>query len=437
MKRVLLVVLSLMVLASLVWAGGKQEKEAASTGKIKLRAYLLYFDEARKLIAEKYYKPWLAERLPNLDVTWELGQNDQTSYIAQLQTYLAAGDMPDEWITMGYAQSIPLLKAGALAKLDEYFAKDGYNKKFTPVLRDAYTARDGHMYAINNGSDAYCAIAIYGNKDMFSAAGLAIPKTWDEFTHAIEVFKGNGITPMLLNGKDDWEMVALLQMLTWVEDKKATENLVNGKIKIDDPVYLNAFTRAKQLAEMGAFQKGFLNDDYLTCLENFKAGKAPMMFAVTWSLYALFADISGNAGPLQKFIVLIPFPSTKGEDLSGVRVVHADAMLGHSVYAKSKNVEWAVKLLEMMNDADATYGVTRGYPVALDVGVELDKSKMSPFILDYIDSFGKAPYKYGELYNNFTADIIASFFMNTQAVMAGTKTPQGAIADINKAMSSK
>jgi len=102
---------------------------------------------------------------------------DWTTYWDKLQTSLAGGNAPDVFLMDG-----PLYPdyqtRDQLLDLTPLIARDGFD---TTTLADLavqdFTAPDGHMYGLPRDLNA---IALFYNKTMFDAAGIAYPDgTWD------------------------------------------------------------------------------------------------------------------------------------------------------------------------------------------------------------------------------------------------------------------
>ena len=253
-----------------------------------------------------------------------------------------AGDMPDVFFMYGTSNALPFIKAGALEPILPHFEASGAVDKMTPDLIRAFSFPDGNIYALHIGTDFNFFLAFLQNKDMFAEYGIETPVTWDEFKAALVTLKSKGVIPLLVNGKDGFALIDLYEMMVYAEDPQAIEKLLQTKtIGPDDPVFLNAANRLKELADMDVFQKGFLNDDYSTCIDYFSSESAGMMLCETWALTIL--DQPGH--PAELFVDLVPMPSAKeGLDLSSVYITHGDPGQGHAISATSKYKDEAAKL---------------------------------------------------------------------------------------------
>ena len=100
---------------------------------------------------------------------------------------------PAASVLAGYA------RVGALAPLDEYYAKYGW-----PQVNEFYKGRnsyDGHIYAVPMEQDL---MGVYYNKTLFEKNGIAIPTTYAGFLAAADKFKKAGIIPIAFGNRDRW-----------------------------------------------------------------------------------------------------------------------------------------------------------------------------------------------------------------------------------------
>ena len=128
---------------------------------------------------------------------------DRQNYSTTLQSRITGGNPPDIAIIPGI---------GFLRR----FAKDGSLKKIADLGIDtsglAGSYPEGFLGAGTVDGDLYAVPAKYNNKgtmwyrpDLFKAAGVTPPKTWEEFKAALEALKSKP-GAMALGAKDDWNL---------------------------------------------------------------------------------------------------------------------------------------------------------------------------------------------------------------------------------------
>ena len=124
---------------------------------------------------------------------------------------LAAGSLPDVF-TVPFTDAKTLLENGQLMDVTDEIAALGYTDKFNPIILDAVTGSDGHLYGFPR--QAY-AMGLHYNRDLFEAAGLdpdSPPTTWDEVREAAKAISDAtgkaGFMEMTINNTGGWQLVA-------------------------------------------------------------------------------------------------------------------------------------------------------------------------------------------------------------------------------------
>ena len=120
----------------------------------------------------------------------------------KLKIAAATGSQGDVFMCWGggYAQSY--VEAGVVLPLDEYFESSG---ALDDMLDGAltYCTYDGQAYGLPLKQ---WAGTLFCNQDLFDQYNVEIPKTWDQLMTAVETFRANGVTPMVLGAKDAWHI---------------------------------------------------------------------------------------------------------------------------------------------------------------------------------------------------------------------------------------
>jgi multiple sugar transport system substrate-binding protein len=161
-----------MLVAGLLLAGALPvAAQEEPSGQIR---YAIWGDPAELANQISLVEAFEAEH-PGIDV--EVTVSDWDAYWTGLQTSIAGGDAPDV-----FAMDGPLFpdyqSRGVLLDLKPYIDRDGFD---VTALADAgvahFTTADGGQYGLPRDLNV---VALYYNKAMFDAAGLAYPdETWD------------------------------------------------------------------------------------------------------------------------------------------------------------------------------------------------------------------------------------------------------------------
>ena len=171
-KALLLMVVVLMVAFAIL-------PQLAMAKDVTLRLAGWQSSPAEREMMEGMLKQFEAEN-PGIKVKYEIIQDN---YEVKIKTMLAAKTAPDVF----YADIFwvkPLMKRGVLLSLNKYMPTTGTKiGDFLPSLMEGFTYK-GEVYGIPKD---FNTLAIFYNKEMFDAAGIAYPSgnwTWDDFRAA-------------------------------------------------------------------------------------------------------------------------------------------------------------------------------------------------------------------------------------------------------------
>lgn len=259
----------------------------------------------------------------------------------------------------GNATAGLLASQGLLSSLDDAVEEYGWDDLLAPSLQT--TARydedgimgSGSWYGIPNYGEF---VTVYYNKDMFAAAGLEVPTTYDEFVGVLDAFAAQGITPLAEAGAEYplgqlWYQLALTQAdRQFVNDYQLYENPVDWQG--DEVTY--ATETLKEYVDAGYLSpdvSGMKAEDAGTA---FIAGDYPMFVSGSWWYGRFNTEITDFEWGI------FPFP---GSELS----------LGSSgnlwvVPENAQNKELAYEFIDitMRPEIQAIIGNNGGVPVAAD-----------------------------------------------------------------------
>ncbi len=119
---------------------------------------------------------------------------------------------------------------------------------------------------------------------MFEDAQVTPPTTFSEFLDACEALKAAGYTPISVSGKDNWQILRYLLMITYrYADNDFLYNLAQGDQKMDSEIGRKAAEFVQTLGT-NYFQSGFASTDYTGASDYFTGGSAAMYYQGTWDL---------------------------------------------------------------------------------------------------------------------------------------------------------
>jgi multiple sugar transport system substrate-binding protein len=327
------------------------------------------WDQTWADIIGKSIDAWKAEYCPGAEV--DLIQQPWDSYWDALKTSAAGGDMPDIF-NMSQDRFFFYADNDAVLDLQPYWNEYGVDTTlWGSGLVDPYRWGDaGDLYAAPVNWDT---VAIYYNKDMFDAAGLAYPTadwTWDDF--AADAAK-------LTNPDADVYGAAVYSeyqagYANWIASTGETPivDAARTKCMLTEPGNMEALNFLKDLYDKGYMPSvstigGASADDSF----NFWAsGKVAMVTNGSWKLSQAIQGVTFNWD-----VVQLPKNPTSGRSRS---ILHA---VGYLASSHTANPDLAANLILFLASDEGQKFFAEGGNVA--------PANPSPAIQQlWIDSFG-------------------------------------------------
>jgi multiple sugar transport system substrate-binding protein len=252
------------------------------------------------------------------------------NYWDKLQTSVAGGESFDLfWLN---ATNFPVYAGrGALLDLQPLVDSGEIDMSVFPQsLIDLYTF-DGDVYGIPKDFDT---IALYYNKDLFDAAGLAYPDdtwTWDDLKSAAEKLTGDGIWGFIAQPGGQ---VSLYNFILQNEGHILSED--NSALLIDEPASCDAVKYLYSFVEEGLSPDGATQQSADPESTLFPGGVAAMMTSGSWNA-APFHD-AANIG-----VAPLPMGKTRAS------VIHG---LANVVWSGTAHPDEAMEFAKYLSTAD-------------------------------------------------------------------------------------
>lgn len=172
MRRIVIAVLSLaVILGFLFWRFGPNLGQQ-KTGPVVLTYWGLWEDEnIIRPVLEEYQK-----NNPNIQITYK--RQSSINYRTRVQTQVREGVGPD--VFMIHNSWLPMFEGDLASAPDGIFPLAEYRSAFYPVAEASFV-KSGQIFAVPTGIDG---LALYYNEELLSAAGVGVPKSWQEFVDA-------------------------------------------------------------------------------------------------------------------------------------------------------------------------------------------------------------------------------------------------------------
>lgn len=358
MKYLIIGVLAFAVIAGfLFWKFGPTfNKKPEEKIPVVIEVWGLWEDE-------NLMKPALDEyKKIKPDVTINYRFQSSQNYRTRTQTKISANEGPDIYM-INNAWTFMFLKSGSITPAPkEVFTPQEYSQVFYPVIRDDFTNyleiksavdnaanvsgknkalsdefnAQGKIYAIPRGIDG---LALYYNVDILTAAGIEVPKSWNEFKDAAfkltvadqsNVIKTAGTALGLTGNVDHWSDVLGLLFL-----QQPGAN-INAPSEGSGGDVLRFYTDFAKVSD-----KRVWDNTFEPSTQAFAAGKVAFYFGPSWRAHDL-----RQMNPQLNFRIA-PMPQLAGKSVAWANY------WGYAVSSKSKFPKESWEFLKFLTSAEA------------------------------------------------------------------------------------
>lgn len=338
-----------------------------------------------------------------------------TDGLARLRNAQLAGDQVDVVVCAANPVNTSYARLGLIKPVDALV--DSMKDRFTDGSVANFTV-GGKVWGVP--VSAVNLTTFFYNKDLFDQAGVAAPKTYEEFLAIAPKLSALGVIPVIHQGKNAW-MWPLYYMSSLAETTgnnqvAFVEDTLAGKAKFTDPPSLKALQLTRKWVDDGILdpQSNELDEDAMKSV--FYSGKAAAYFGGSWDVPGIAANAGFKWG-------VFKFPKYSSEP--GNPVAFGGAESGLCVSASSPNPTLAEAYVafaaEDANTADLLAPLKplatshKGVPGADDpIAKDLQTFLPADKFLDWI----------------WPRELTETIQREIQAMMGGSETPEQAAANI-------
>jgi raffinose/stachyose/melibiose transport system substrate-binding protein len=368
------------------------------------------------------------------DIKIEFWRGELPDYQKKLQVAMMAGEGPD---VMGmqiggmmsqYSKFLLPVRPMADSKWGA-----GWESKLTPIALDETKDSKGNLVALPINFSAQ-EFVLY-NKAIFDKAGIKdLPKTFDEWKAICDKLRAQGIIPVALGAKDVWHDVDVFVALSNQFAPGAIYQAEGGKKKWTDKEFVDTMKAWKRLFDDKIVQDGALGvSTYPDARDQYYyAGKAAMFMTGTWHVgYALPGGEKFGTkiekDPTGIFILpqVGPNPSRA--------IASVDTAIAINKDTKNKEAAWKLfSFMTMEEGQQIMADFMQGSPSKK--GIEVQTLSKFPYkseadALTYANNaisnaVGRRTLVHPEINN--------ALGLAMQEVASGKKTPESALADVQK-----
>jgi raffinose/stachyose/melibiose transport system substrate-binding protein len=342
-------------------------------------------------------------------------------YRQKMTTLGASGSLPDIFMANG-SMLLDFVPKGYVAEWDDILSQEQHKEWSGGFIEGAFDdfVINGKIYGAP--IQVQSTHVVYYNQELFNQAGITeFPQEWDGFIDAIEKLKAAGLIPIASGNKPNWPFGSTV-FSTLADRVTGTEwflNLKEGKAKFTDPEFVDALTKTKQLADMGAFNKDMNSLDPDQGLALYLNKQAAMYISGAWTVTA----ISQNAPEdVQQNTRLALLPKIgKGE----AHAVSGGGGWSYAINAKlsGKKKDLAIELIKKWTDADYSREVMEVNGMPPQKVETYDKSKLSALSVEYFELMDGV--KYTPVYDiHLKPNLVETLYKGLQDLVIGQTTPE-------------
>ncbi len=207
---------------------------------------------------------------------------DRPSYIQKYETLAAAKKLPELFDTDATPFAQKLAGQGRMVNVDALLTDLDLADDYRPAALNYQRFDDGSLYMV---PFEFQLEYFWYNSALLKSAGVETPKTLDDFPQMCKDLRAKGITPIALDGQDQWPLERYMAYYPFrMSGPQYVQDLKNGDASFADPEGRAAAEWLYNLGKAGCFQEGFSSTGYADAQALFTSGQAAVYNIGTWEL---------------------------------------------------------------------------------------------------------------------------------------------------------
>ncbi|MGY4690971.1 ABC transporter substrate-binding protein [Salibacterium sp. K-3] len=241
----------------------------------------------------------------------------------QFQTAINNDELPDMFVRANVMPVRQLEEQGQIKNLNEVFTEEVRDQFRDEVWQENFTVLGEDVYQLPLYSGK-SSVMMYYNKDVLEKFGISedeVPETWEELKQVsmqINEESNGSIYGLTLGAEASWlSDLFMKQMGTSINPEMHTSievaknvNYKNGEVKLATDANIEIMNYLKDLQESNALDPQSVENDELTAISNFAAGRAAFFFGGNWDGSIL---VNEETGPGFDNWGVAPMPTKNGD----------------------------------------------------------------------------------------------------------------------------
>lgn len=427
MKKILVILITLVVLTGALFAGGGGEETTATVSETVVVDTMAYGNNSNpEGINWIRIVDTFEEMNPNIDIQYEMLYDE--AYHQKVTARLASGDIPDlAYMGADARWGAPWKEASQQFDHTPYIDSSYYDLKLIPDM-----GPNGEIYEIPLGTSNITTV-LYMNEDLVASLGFDEPETYEDIVAMVPKAQAAGLDVISIDGADGWAWGSCLMSMViarmsgdahWISD---TVN--QNKHKFTDQAFVDSLAFIRQMVDDGVISEKSLTVDYGTNQSIYSNEQALFMVQGQW----IAGDIDQNTANHTK---MLAWPELPGEKRATAGCVAAAIQVGYGLTVSGASDpavrDAALKFVQYFYSVEETTQRLRDGGIVAPIL----KNYQVPSDLPYI-----VKQKVGLAQNAMNVDVIDAYLSGAandalnagcQKIVAGTATPEEIAAEIQQ-----
>jgi len=385
MKKTVLTVTSVLLLAVLALSFTTCNKSKGASGKIKLTV-LNYADLTVANAAQFEKWVWDTFAQANPDVILEKEDLFNEPFHDKTNAYIASGNIPDVLYVWPSGRSTGLHEKKLLKDLTPLIQKDNLKSKYLPIALDPSQQASNYQAMLPQSVTA--SHAFYVNTEVLDDCGLKPAKSYAELKAQVPVLKAKGYETIIMPNKDTWVMQScLFSAVAGRFCGAGWENkILSGQAKFTDPDFVKALDFIRTLYADNVLSRNALGIDYGEGPGLFATKKSAYYIDGDWRVGAFLTDASTGEALIspekQKKVLVTVFPDIEGAKINKTSsvIVGVGYAMSAAIPAGSPKEDAAWRLIKWLLGPEVLSKrlETGGLATPTRTDIDMSKIKLEP-----------------------------------------------------------
>ncbi|MEE8440193.1 MAG: extracellular solute-binding protein [Spirochaetia bacterium] len=410
MKKVIVILISLLLVAGVAFArGGGEEPEGI---KLEAYGYLELTNEVSTTNWDELIAGWEAA---HSDISLEFVYGFNEPYHDKLQAMSVAGQLPDLMFLWPGKRTGYVTGNGVIKDISPWV--DKVANQFAPAAVAAQ-GPNGEMWELPEQVTA--THVMFTNTRLLDELGLKYPATVEELVAQGARIRDAGYIPIAMDNKDGWQMQStfLSALVARTGGKEWLDAARVGDASFEDDEFVNALRVIEALSVNKMFSPGINQADYGQALNAFAAGEAVYFIDGGWRTNELVKLMPADAYTYVEYKVFPALPIDEVMPASSAIVAGTGYGMNAELSGEEAEAAWEW-IYYFAGPEGSTIKAGQGWLPAVKITMPSD---VPPLLSQLADFLNRTPGGY-VIDAVMDAEGMGTLHPLLQEMMFGNKTP--------------